>query len=129
MSYKYEPMIIQTTEDGQGYYVKISKGNSHGNNDVYQYWVNNSTYNVSSRDATISDATLPFNVSGIRISWPVNKFKKMDEKYQSAYVITAQAKYKKNFINGLGLKAGRLAAEYRVLRVPARSFIDVSHNK
>ncbi|KRK63941.1 hypothetical protein FC72_GL000826 [Companilactobacillus tucceti DSM 20183] len=129
MSYKYEPMIIQTTEDGQGYYVKISKGNSHGNNDVYQYWVNNSTYNVSSRDATISDATLPFNFSGVRISWPVDKFKQMDDKYQSAYVITAQAKYKKNFINGLGLKAGRLATEYRVLRVPARSFIDVSHSK
>lgn len=125
MSYKYEPMIVQTTNDGQGYYVKIDKKDKHSDNDVYQYWVNNSTYTVSSHNATISDATLPFNVSGMRMNWPMDKIKKMDSKYQYAYVITAQAKYKNNFANGLGLKAGRFAVEYRVLRVPARSFIDV----
>ncbi|APX71615.1 LVIS_2131 family protein [Companilactobacillus allii] len=129
MTYKYEPMIVQTTDDGQGYYVKIDKKDKHSDNDVYQYWVNNSTYSVSSRNAAISDATLPFNVSGMRISWPMKKITKMDAKYQQAYVITAHAKYKNNFSNGLGLKAGRFAMEYRVLRVPARSFINVENVK
>lgn len=129
MTYKYEPMIIQTTSDGQGYYVKIDKKDKHSDNDVYHYWLNNSTYSVSSRNATISDATLPFNVAGMRMSWPMNKIKKMDSKYQYAYVITAHAKYKNNFSNGLGLKAGRFATEYRVLRVPARSFINVENVK
>jgi hypothetical protein len=130
MSYKYEPMIVQTTKDGQGYYVKITKSTSGGgNNDVYQYWLNNSMYSVSSRDAAISDATLPFNVSGVPINWPIKKIKSLDDKYQSAYVITAEGKYKNNFVNGLGLKAGRLAMEYRVLRVPARSFITVGHQQ
>ena len=56
----------------------------------------------------------------------MKKIKKMDSRYQNAYVITVQAKYKNNFINGLGLKANRFAMEYRVLRVPARSFINVA---
>ena len=125
VSYKYDPMIVQTTDDGQGYYVKIDKKQSNSSTDVYQYWLNNTTYTVSSRDSTISDATLPFTVSGIHLDWPMKKIKKLDSKYQYAYVITVQAKYKNNFINGLGLKANRYAMEYRVLRVPARSFIEV----
>lgn len=125
VSYKYDPMIVQTTEDGQGYYVKIDKKQSNSSTDVYQYWLNNSTYTVSSRDSTISDATLPFTVSGVHLDWPMKKIRKLDSKYQYAYVITVQAKYKNNFINGLGLKANRYAMEYRVLRVPARSFIEV----
>ncbi|WP_125764795.1 LVIS_2131 family protein [Companilactobacillus hulinensis] len=129
MTYKYEPMIIQTTDDGQGYYVKIDKKDNNSGNDVYQYWVNNSTYSVSSRNATISDATLSFNVSGMHMNWEMDKIKQMDSKYQYAYVITAQARYKNNFENGLGLKAGRFATEYRVLRVPARSFINVESSK
>ena len=126
VSYKYDPMIVQTTDDGQGYYVKINKKESNSTTEVYQYWLNNSTYTVSSHNATISDATLPFTVSGIRLDWPVKKIKKLDSKYQYAYVITVQAKFKNNFRNGLGLRAGRYAMEYRVLRVPARSFINVA---
>ncbi|WP_119326604.1 LVIS_2131 family protein [Companilactobacillus musae] len=125
VSYKYDPMIVQTTNDGQGYYVKIDKKESNSATDVYQYWLNNSTYTVSSRNATISDATLPFTVSGVHLDWPMKKIKKLDAKYQYAYVITVQAKYKNNLVNGLGLKANRYAMEYRVLRVPARSFIEV----
>ncbi|WP_057881690.1 LVIS_2131 family protein [Companilactobacillus kimchiensis] len=125
VSYKYDPMIVQTTNDGQGYYVKINKKESSSSNEVYQYWLNNSTYTVSSRDATISDGSLPFTVSGLHLDWPLKKIKKLDAKYQYAYVITAQAKYKDNFKNGLGLRANRYAMEYRVLRVPARSFINV----
>ena len=126
VSYKYDPMIVQTTDDGQGYYVKIDKKESNSATDVYQYWLNNETYTVSSHNATISDATLPFTVSGLRLNWPMKKITKYDAKYQDAYVITVQAKYKNNFMNGLGLKAGRYAMEYRVLRVPARSFINVA---
>ncbi|GEO46858.1 LVIS_2131 family protein [Companilactobacillus kimchii] len=125
VSYKYNPMIVQTTDDGQGYYVKINKQESSSSTDVYQYWLNNSKYTVSSQNATVSDATLPFTVSGLRLNWPVKKIKKLDSKYQDAYVITMQAKYKNNFRNGLGLKANRFAMEYRVLRVPASSFINV----
>ncbi|MQS53000.1 LVIS_2131 family protein [Companilactobacillus mishanensis] len=125
VTYKFEPMIVQTTSDGQGYYVKIDKENSNKSTNVYQYWLNNSQYSVSSRDSSVQDASLPFNVSGVRLDWPMKKIKKMDQKYQYAYVITAEAKYKNNFINGLGLKAGRFASEYRVLRVPDRSFIQV----
>ena len=35
VSYKYDPMIVQTTEDGQGYYVKIDKKQSNSSTDVY----------------------------------------------------------------------------------------------
>jgi len=126
VSYKYDPLIVQTTSDGQGYYVKIDKKESNSSTDVYQYWLNNSTYTVSSQNSTISDATLPFTVSGLRLDWPMKKITKLDSKYQSAYVITVQARYKNNFKNGLGLRANRYAMEYRVLRVPARSFINVA---
>ncbi|AUI72218.1 LVIS_2131 family protein [Companilactobacillus alimentarius] len=126
VTYKYNPMIVQTTEDGQGYYVRINKKESSSATDVYQYWLNNTKYTVSSQNSTISDATLPFTVSGLHLDWPMKKIKKMDSRYQNAYVITVQAKYKNNFINGLGLKANRFAMEYRVLRVPARSFINVA---
>ncbi|WP_300560885.1 LVIS_2131 family protein [Companilactobacillus sp.] len=124
VSYKCEPMIMQTTKDGQGYYIKIDKNSSNGSNNVYQYWLDNSKYSVSSREASISDGTLPFNVSGVHLNWPMKKISKMDQKYQYAYVVTAEAKYKSNFINGLGMRAGHYASEYRVLRVPARSFIN-----
>jgi hypothetical protein len=117
-------MIMQTTKDGQGYYIKIDKNSSNGSNNVYQYWLDNSKYSVSSREASISDGTLPFNVSGVHLNWPMKKISKMDQKYQYAYVVTAEAKYKSNFINGLGMRAGHYASEYRVLRVPARSFIN-----
>jgi hypothetical protein len=89
VSYKYEPMIVQTTNDGQGYYVKINKKESSSATDVYQYWVNNSTYRISSQNSTISDATLPFTVSGLHLDWPMKKITKMDNKYQDAYVITS----------------------------------------
>lgn len=125
VSYKFEPMIVQTTTDGQGYYVKMDKSGQNGSGSVYKYWLNNSEYTVSSREASISDATLPFNVSTVGLKWPMKKIKQMDNKYQSAYVVTAEARYKNNFLNGLGLRAGHFATEYRVLRVPARSFISV----
>ncbi|WP_010624750.1 LVIS_2131 family protein [Companilactobacillus versmoldensis] len=125
ISYKFDPMIVQTRSDGQGYYVKMDKTDKDSANNTYKYWLNNSEYTVSSKEASISDGTLPFNVSGTHFSWPMKKIKKADNKYQTAYVVTAQAQYKSNFRNGLGLRAGRYASEYRVLRVPARSFIDV----
>lgn len=125
VTYQFDPMIMQTTRDGQGYYVKIDKKSSNGSTSVYKYWLNNSEYTVSSREANVSDATLPFSAPGTHLNWPMKKIAKMDQKYQHAYVVTASAKYKNNFINGLGLRAGRYASEYRVIRVPERSFIDV----
>ncbi|WP_241685274.1 LVIS_2131 family protein [Companilactobacillus metriopterae] len=122
ITYKYEPLRVETDATGKGYYVKID-GDKSSNIDVYKYRVEDSNYSVSSQYATLSDATMPLNVPRVAMKWNKKDISKYDNKYTRAYVITGQARYKKNFINGLGMNAGKLASEYRVIRVPDRSFI------
>lgn len=120
LSYSVKPLVIQT-ENAQGYYVEAKQSDKKHIVQYYTYWTNGNKYNVPGNNATISYGKEPVSLRAKYYSWP--DAKKYDQEYQSAYVMTMNAKYKNNVINGLGLRAGRHATDYSIIRVPAGTFV------
>lgn len=122
VSYKYEPLVIQTSGMAGYYVVKTNNGSTA--TDKYTFWETNSKYSVTSRSASIVDSSKKLDDSTIaNLKWDKDELQKNDKKYQNAFVVTMKVKYKNNFINGLGLHSGGPASEYRLIKVPNENFI------
>ena len=63
------------------------------------------------------------SVQAAAIPYSAKQLVQADERYQSAYVATYTATYKKNWYNGLRMHAGKTAARYYLIRVPDRTFV------
>lgn len=118
----YQPLIL-TAGNKRSYYVTATSNNKTSSVQTYKFYSNGNSYTVSNNNATISDSKDPMTVSANAIPFSKTELLKADKNYQSAYVATYTATYKKNWINGLGLHSGRQAAKYYLIRVPDRTFV------
>ncbi|RVU73555.1 LVIS_2131 family protein [Lactobacillus xujianguonis] len=119
---KYEPLVMNTGT-GNSSYVTVSSAKKKMGSQTYTYYRPGSKTTVSGNDASIVYGEHPSDVNAARIPYQKKKLKAMDQKYQRAYVAIYTARYKKNWQNGLGMHAGRLATKYYLIRVPDQSFI------
>ncbi|WP_143462669.1 LVIS_2131 family protein [Levilactobacillus enshiensis] len=121
---RYEPLVINTGDgSGSSYYVTVN--NRKGNKPIqtYTYLTEGEKYQVSSADATVSDGKKAINLPASAYKWNAKKVAKYDQRHQKAWVGVIETTYKKSFVNGLGLHAGRLADRFTLIRIPDHSFM------
>ena len=121
-SVKYEPLIMNTGS-GNSSYVTINSSKKKNGSQTYTYYRAGSKITVSSDYATVSYGNNPMSVNAEKIPYELKKLKQMDEKYQRAYVAIYTARYKKNWQNGIGMHAGRIATQHYLIRIPDSTFV------
>ncbi|WP_283680134.1 LVIS_2131 family protein [Lentilactobacillus sp. Marseille-Q4993] len=122
-SYEYKPLILQYGENS--HYVTISNSKGRKPIQTYTYYVDGGKFEVFSSDATISYGKNPLSVPAEAYKWNKEWLTHLDSRYQNAWVGTVTTTYKKNFINGIGLHAGRQANRFNLIRIPDKSFMKV----
>ncbi|WP_127345764.1 LVIS_2131 family protein [Lactobacillus amylolyticus] len=120
---KYEPLIMSTGGTGNSSYVTINSAKKKVGSQTYTFYRSGTKTTVSSDYASVSYGKQPVRVSSERIPYVKKELSEMDKKYQRAYVAIYTARYKKNWQNGIGLHAGRIATQYYLVRIPDASFI------
>lgn len=126
VNYSFNTLILQP--GSPSYYVKARLSNGKKPIQYFTYWTAGTKHETNSWHAAISDGNDPINLAGKQYHWPKDKIKEYEISSEKAFVATMQARYKNNFWNGLKLKAGGIADEYRLIRIPAASFIKIIHD-
>ncbi|MDF7639595.1 LVIS_2131 family protein [Lactobacillus sp. ESL0791] len=119
---KYRPLVM-STGTGNSSYVTLNSSKKKMATQTYTYYQAGSKTTVSSNVATVADGKNPLDINAEKIPYNERQLKRMDKKYQRAYVAIYTAQYKKNWQNGLGMHAGHIATRYYLIRIPDSSFI------
>ena len=119
---KYEPLVMNTGT-GNSSYVTINSAKKKMGSQSYTFYKSGSKMTISNSYGSVSSGKNPLDVSAEKIPYSKTELLKMDRKYQRAYVAIYTATYKKNWQNGIGIHAGRLATRYYLIRIPDSSFI------
>lgn len=119
---KYEPLVM-STGSGNSSYVTVDSAKKKNGSQNYTYYRAGTKTTVSGNYASIAYGNTAADIAAEKIPYEKKELAKMDKKYQRAYVAVYTAKYKKNWQNGLGIHAGRLATRYYLIRIPDQSFI------
>lgn len=121
-SVQYQPLIMNTGAKKSSY-VTINSAKKKYGSQTYTYYRAGTKVTVGNNYATVAYGATPLSVTAEKIPYELKTLKKMDRKYQRAYVAVYTAKYKKTWQNGIGLHAGRIATRYYLIRIPDQSFI------
>ena len=127
VKYEYAPLVMQTDSD-QSYYVATSSQNPKSPVRRYTYWSDGSKTTVSSQNADIAANASLMPVRASAYPWPnaeMKKLRELNKQTDSAFAATIKARYKNTFMNGLGMRAGREADYFTILRVPNEQLVEV----
>lgn len=120
---KYEPLIMSTHSSGNSSYVTISNPKKKMGVQTYTFYSAGTRMKISSNYGSVTFGKSPLDVNSEKIPYSKKELLKKDRQYQRAYVAIYTAKYRKNWQNGIGLHAGRIATRYYLIRIPDESFI------
>ncbi|MTV83283.1 LVIS_2131 family protein [Secundilactobacillus folii] len=123
VAYEYKPLVLDTNSAGNSAYVNVRTGNGRKPVQYYTYYTAGEKYTVPGDSATVSGGSHPINVVAASYKWNQKKVNEMEKQHQKAWVGVVETTYKKNFMNGIGLHAGRLANRFTLIRVPDHSFV------
>ncbi|MFD1484978.1 LVIS_2131 family protein [Lacticaseibacillus baoqingensis] len=121
VTYNYANLVLQTDSD-RSYYVSVTSGNGKHPVHYYTYWTHGAKYQISSRNADVSDATDALTVRASAYPWSTKQLAKLEKTQEKAYVATYIGTYKPTFLNGLGLRVGRTAQRFSLIRIPNDTF-------
>lgn len=125
VKYATTPLVLQTN-GANGYFVTVEQGKGRMPIQTYTYWTEGTKYQVKSIHASIATGTDPVSIGAKVYRMPTKLIKKADQDYRQAFVATARATYKPNFWNGLGMRVGKNAVDYTMIRVPSSTFVSKS---
>ncbi|BDR56987.1 LVIS_2131 family protein [Xylocopilactobacillus apis] len=125
--YSFDTLILQPGEPS--YYVKARLSTGKKPIQYFTYWTAGAKQETNSWHASISDGKDPVDIAGKQYKWPHKEIVKYEKNSEKAFVATMMARYKNTFWNGLKLKAGRVADEFHLIRVPGSSFVKITHSK
>ncbi|MHA8263306.1 LVIS_2131 family protein [Lactobacillaceae bacterium Melli_B3] len=118
----YKPIVLDT--DGRkSYYVNVYNSSKPKGIQYYTYLTKGEHYKISSNDSIIIDGKTTVSLPMSTYHSDEDQMKVLDQKYQKAWIEIVNAKYKPNILNGLGMRVGRYASRYVIIRVPDQSFI------
>lgn len=123
VKYTFDSLILRPDEPS--YYVKARLSTGKKPIQYFTYWTSGAKHETDSWHASVSDGKEPINIAGKQYKWPVKEVEKYEKETEKAFVATMMARYKETFWNGLKLKAGGVADEYHLIRVPAASFVKI----
>lgn len=121
-SVTYDPLIM-STGTGNSSYVTINSAKKKVGSQTYTFYKAGNKMTVSSNYASVSFGNNPMAVSAEKIPYDKKELLKKDREYQRAYVASYTARYKRNWQNGVGMHAGKIATQYYLIRIPDASFI------
>lgn len=122
VKYDTTPLVLQTN-GANGYFVTVEQGEGRMPIQTYTYWTEGNKYQVKSIHASIATGNDPISIGAKVYQIPSKLIKKADQDYRQAFVATARATYKPNFWNGLGMRVGKNAVDYTMIRVPSSTFV------
>lgn len=121
---RYEPLVLNTgTGNGSSYYVAVTNNSGKKPIQQYTYLTEGEKYQVDSTVATVSAGKNPINLPASAYHWDKQRVARYDQRHQKAWVGVIETTYKKSFVNGIGLHAGRLANRFTLIRIPDHSFM------
>lgn len=120
---KYNRLELKQVKDSY-YYVTAQKSKNGAQPIVsYTYLSEGSETTISSRNGTISRGTDPVNIDASVYPWNKEKLTEFDAQTAHAFSAEMTIKYKKTFLNGLGVRSGHAVGYYTLIRVPSADFI------
>lgn len=116
---KYRPLQIASSGDNY-YYVKVNHS-AGGNRGVvsYTYQTQGNQWTTSAYFTTLADGNEILPARAMDLPWQKAKLTQMDKETGHAFVATMDVKYRDTWLNGLGLRSHRTAAQYTLLRIPS----------
>ncbi|GAW98330.1 LVIS_2131 family protein [Secundilactobacillus mixtipabuli] len=123
VSYHYKPLVLDTSAANRSDYVIVKTGNGRKPAQYYTFYTQGEKDIVPGDSATVSAGERPINLVASSYKWDKAKVNQMEKMHQKAWVGVVETTYKKNFLNGIGLHAGRLANRFTLIRVPDHSFV------
>lgn len=127
VQYTFDTLILQP--DDPSYYVKTRLSTGKKPIQYFTYWTSGTKQETDSWHAAISDGKEPINIVAKQYQWPIKEIEKYEKTSEKAFVATMIARYRNTFWNGLKLKAGKVADEFYLIRVPNSSFVKITHTK
>ncbi|KRK74016.1 LVIS_2131 family protein [Lacticaseibacillus nasuensis] len=126
--YTYDKLLLQT-DASRSYYVSVTRGNGTQPVQYYTYWTNGAKYQITSRNADVAAGTDPLTVRASNLPWQEKQLAKWDKQSERAYVATYIATYEPTFLNGLGMRVGRTATRFSIIRIPNETFEKITAAK
>jgi hypothetical protein len=124
VKHEYAPLVMQIDDDQQ-YYVTVQSQTAKSPLRHYTYWSEGTKVQVSSQNADVAADASPLPISASAYPWSKKKLIALDKTTDKAFAATVTARYKNNFLNGLGMRAGREADYFTIIRVPNKQLINV----
>lgn len=124
VTHEYAPLVLQTDGE-QSYYVAVRRQSAKTPVSHYTYWREGTKVQVTSQNAALATENSPLPVAASAYPWSKDKLLQLDKQTDRAFAATVSARHEGNFLNGLGMRAGRRAAEFTIIRIPGQQFIDV----
>lgn len=125
ISTKYQPLrMMNQGKSDDFYYVRANRSTS-GQHPVvsYTYWTSDEKHYTNSKYSSIADSNSYITTVANSYPWDKKRLKQEDQRTARAFAAVMTIKYKNNFLNGLGCRAGHQAEQYTLIRVPASDMI------
>lgn len=119
----YHPLVLTSAHGG--YYYVVANRTQGGKKDVvsYTYWTKNAKNTTNARYGTLSASDRYLSSVAGEYPWNKQKLQQVDRSSGYAFAAVMTIRYKNTPINGLGVRAGRQADQYTLIRVPAANMI------
>lgn len=123
ISTKYYPLQINNHRDD--YYYVLATRSKSGKHPVvsYTYWSGSNRYTTTSRFGAVADGQRIIPLSATALPWDKKALAKEDSRTGQAFAAVMSVHYCNTPLNGLGLRANRVAEAYTLLRVPSPEMV------
>lgn len=120
---KYYPLQLNNKKND--YYYVLATRSESGKRPVvaYTYWSGSTKYTTTSRFGTVADGQRIIPLSASALPWNRKELSKEDSQTGHAFAAVMSVHYKNTPMNGLSLRANRVAEAYTLLRVPSAEMV------
>ncbi|KRN58527.1 LVIS_2131 family protein [Limosilactobacillus secaliphilus] len=122
----YHPLVLGSVKNGY-YYVRADR-NKGGKRAVitYTYWTKNSRNTTNSKYGTVAVSDHYLSSAAGAYPWNKKELARLDSRSGHAFAAVMTIRYRNTPINGLGVRVGRTADQYTLIRVPAANMIHMN---
>ncbi len=122
----YHPLVLGSVKNCY-YYVRADR-NKGGKRAVitYTYWTKNSRNTTNSKYGTVAVSDHYLSSAAGAYPWNKKELARLDSRSGHAFAAVMTIRYRNTPINGLGVRVGRTADQYTLIRVPAANMIHMN---
>jgi hypothetical protein len=119
----YHPLVLGSVSNDY-YYVKANRSQGGKRAVVsYTYWTKNSRNTTNSKYGTVAVSDNYLSSAAGAYPWNKKELARLDSRSGHAFAAVMTIRYRNTPINGLGIRVGRTADQYTLIRVPAANMV------